>query len=133
MYQKTYLSIFIGFQTKQTPNLLVPHMDYSSAYKIIRIGINTIQKLHSESDHFSSCSLQIHWLRSFKDFLRSLLIGTEIRNSDCKSVRKSRLSLSLRSCTYFPKFFHLAKKLSPFISVGSKNLFKVNGSLMVIF
>lgn len=32
-----------------------------------------------------------------------------------------------------PKFFHLAKNDSEFISVGSKNLFKVNGSLIVKF
>lgn len=38
------------------------------------------------------------------------------------------LSLILRY-TYLPKFFHRAKNDSPFISVGSKNLFIVNGNL----
>jgi len=35
--------------------------------------------------------------------------------------------------TYPPRFFHLAKNDSPFISVGSKNLLIVRGSLMVNF
>lgn len=34
--------------------------------------------------------------------------------------------------TYPPRFFQRAKKDSPFISVGSKNLFIVNGSFIVI-
>lgn len=36
-------------------------------------------------------------------------------------------------CTYLPRFFHRAKNDSPFISVGSKNLLIVRGSLMVNF
>lgn len=35
--------------------------------------------------------------------------------------------------TYPPRFFHLAKNDSPFISVGSKNLLIVNGNFIVIF
>lgn len=35
--------------------------------------------------------------------------------------------------TYPPRFFHRAKNDSPFISVGSKNLLTVNGSLMIKF
>lgn len=35
--------------------------------------------------------------------------------------------------TYPPKFFHRVKKDSPFISVGSKNLFKVSGNLTLTF
>lgn len=34
---------------------------------------------------------------------------------------------------YLPRFFHRAKKDSLFISVGSKNLFKVTGSLTETF
>jgi hypothetical protein len=37
------------------------------------------------------------------------------------------------TCTYPPRFFHRAKNDSPFISVGSKNLLTVRGSLMVNF
>ena len=35
--------------------------------------------------------------------------------------------------THPPRFFHRAKNDSPFISVGSKNLLSVNGSLMMNF
>lgn len=43
------------------------------------------------------------------------------------------VDFEVKESTYFPRFFHLAKNDSPFISVGSKNLFIVSGSLIVIF
>lgn len=96
------------------------------ANHIIRIGIDAVQQLHTESEQFITGGRQVQRLLCFKYTLGTLLFPVTV-------TMWANWILSKQQSTHPPKFFHLVKNDSPFISVGSKNLFKVSGSLTFTF
>lgn len=71
-----YLGLFIGLEAKKASNLLRSHVHYSSTNKVVGVGIDAIQKLHTETLQFRAHLHQIHRLRCLENFLRTLLIHT---------------------------------------------------------
>jgi hypothetical protein len=102
-------------------------MDDAGAHHIVWIGIDAVEELHAKAGKFVLGSGQIEWSLSLKHLLCSLLLAAgrkKFRNCSAGNYHAP---------THPPRFFHRAKNDSPFISVGSKNLLTVNGSLMMKF
>lgn len=103
-------------------------VDDSRADHVVGIGIDAFEQLHTEAGELDLGASQVERNLSFEYFLGALFL----------TERKREIPLHdpLLCCLikiYPPRFFHRAKNDSPFISVGSKNLLTVNGSLMIKF
>lgn len=131
--QVTYLSLLVGFETKQTTHFVGLSMDDTRADHVIGIRINTIQKLHTETGQFVPGTRQIQRLLGLEHTLGPLLLT--VKNKEIRST-SSRLMSEIppkQLSSYPPRFLHRAKNDSAFISVGSKNLFTVKGRFTVSF
>lgn len=70
----TDLCLFIRLETQQAAHLVGLRVDDSGANHIVRVGVDTVQQLHSESHQLVAGAGQIERLLSLEDSLRSLLL-----------------------------------------------------------